>query len=152
MSNNEKQGQYPPQQQQQQPHQPYQVYPAAPAYPTGTGQYPMYAMPQQQQPAGGFPQEPPPPYTPPQQQQYGQMGGYPHQQPYQQQPYPAPNSTVVVPNAFDAGARFGVGSSVNIPPPPPGVAPNAAQIAAMRGDRVVAGKKKGLSSGGSSWF
>ena len=40
---------------------------------------------------------------------------------------------------FDAGARFGGkgGGTMNIPPPPPGYAPNAAQIAAMKGQPVI---------------
>ncbi|TNM86775.1 hypothetical protein fugu_007005 [Takifugu bimaculatus] len=46
--------------------------------------------------------------------------------------YP-PGSTVMVDGGFDAGARFTAGSGVNIPPPPPGHPPNAAQLAAMQG-------------------
>ena len=44
--------------------------------------------------------------------------------------------------AFNAGARFGSGSEVRIPPPPPGVAPNAAQFAQAMGQNVVLGQKR----------
>lgn len=37
---------------------------------------------------------------------------------------------------FDAGARFNGKGPVNIPPPPPGYMPNAAQVAAMQGQSV----------------
>ncbi|XP_018581551.1 DAZ-associated protein 2 [Scleropages formosus] len=66
--------------------------------------------------------------------------------------YP-PGSTVLVEGAFDAGARFGAGSTASIPPPPPGHLPNAAQLAAMQGANVVMTQRKsnffmGGSSGG----
>ncbi|XP_069762521.1 DAZ-associated protein 2 isoform X2 [Narcine bancroftii] len=61
-----------------------------------------------------------------------------------------PQSTVLMEGAYDAGARFGAGASANIPPPPPGCLPNAAQIAAMQGGNVILTKKKGnWISGGS---
>lgn len=41
-------------------------------------------------------------------------------------------------NAFDYRARFDGIAQPRIPPPPPGVAPNAAQIAAMQGHNVTA--------------
>merc|ERR1712130_280408 len=44
---------------------------------------------------------------------------------------------------FDAGARFTARSPPSIPPPPPGVAPTPAQLAAMRGQQVVMGQKEG---------
>jgi len=47
-------------------------------------------------------------------------------------------TTVVVRNAFDSGARFDGSTSASLPPPPPGVAPNAAQMATMQGHTVVA--------------
>jgi hypothetical protein len=57
---------------------------------------------------------------------------------------------VVVPGAFDAGARFDGVAQPNIPPPPPGCAPNAAQLAVMRGQNVVASQRQGnFFSGGS---
>ncbi|KAL7637598.1 UNVERIFIED_CONTAM: hypothetical protein RMT77_012327 [Armadillidium vulgare] len=49
---------------------------------------------------------------------------------------------VYIPGAFDAGARFSNTSPPSIPPPPPGVAPNAAQIAAQCGSNVVTSQKK----------
>ncbi|KAG8227582.1 hypothetical protein J437_LFUL000682 [Ladona fulva] len=64
---------------------------------------------------------------------------------------PAPlRSTVMIPNGFDAGARFdGIAQPV-MPPPPPGVAANAAQLAAMAGHNVALSQKKGsFLTGGS---
>jgi len=72
---------------------------------------------------------------------------------YQYNPYPnlPPNTTVVMPQAFDAGARFDHIARPVIPPPPPGVAPNAAQLAAMQGQSSILGQKKGSwLEGGSS--
>ncbi|XP_018916150.1 DAZ-associated protein 2 isoform X2 [Bemisia tabaci] len=46
--------------------------------------------------------------------------------------------TIILPNGYDPGARFdGIGQPV-IPPTPPGVAPNAAQLAAMAAGQHVA--------------
>ncbi|XP_056418641.1 DAZ-associated protein 2 isoform X2 [Hyla sarda] len=56
--------------------------------------------------------------------------------------YP-PGSTVLVDGGFDSGARFGAGSSGNVPPPPPGCPPNAAQLAAMQGANVIVTQRKG---------
>ncbi|CAJ0967402.1 unnamed protein product, partial [Ranitomeya imitator] len=50
--------------------------------------------------------------------------------------YP-PGSTLLVEGGYDAGARFGAGSSASVPPPPPGCPPNAAQLAAMQGANVI---------------
>lgn len=60
-------------------------------------------------------------------------------------------------HAFDGGARFDAGSQPRIPPPPPGIAPNMAQIAAQQGHNVVLGQKRdswlaGGSSGGVSFW
>lgn len=64
---------------------------------------------------------------------------------------------VVVKGAFDPGARFDHVSQPSIPPPPPGVAPNAAQMAAMQGHNVVGTQKKdnfwfGSAGGGYTWW
>ncbi|XP_028654368.1 DAZ-associated protein 2 [Erpetoichthys calabaricus] len=62
-----------------------------------------------------------------------------------------PGSTVLVEGAYDAGARFGTGSTMSVPPPPPGVLPSAAQLAAMQGANVVMTQRKGnFFMGGSS--
>ena len=60
-------------------------------------------------------------------------------------------------NAFDAGARFDSSSQVRIPPPPPGVAPNAAQLAHANGQNVVLGQRRdkwfmGGSDGGAVFW
>jgi len=47
---------------------------------------------------------------------------------------------------FDSGARFDGIASQSVPPPPPGVAPNAAQMAAAQGQQVFATQKK------DNWF
>ncbi|KAJ8258951.1 hypothetical protein COCON_G00179630 [Conger conger] len=71
---------------------------------------------------------------------------------YPMGPVYAPGSTVLIEGGFDAGARFGPGGA-NIPPPPPGHIPNAAQLAAMQGANVMMSQRKsnffmGGSSGG----
>ena len=55
---------------------------------------------------------------------------------------------------FDAGARFSARSPPSIPPPPPGVAPTPAQLAAMQGQQVVMGQKEGgvMSGSGSGGY
>ncbi|KAK6471154.1 DAZ-associated protein 2-like [Huso huso] len=64
--------------------------------------------------------------------------------------YP-PGSTVLVEGGYDAGARFGAGSSPSIPPVPPGHLPNAAQLAAMQNASVMMSQRKGnFFMGGSS--
>ncbi|KAG0701193.1 DAZ-associated protein 2 [Chionoecetes opilio] len=66
-----------------------------------------------------------------------------------QSPY-APGQNVLVLNGYDSGARFDGMSQASIPPPPPGVAPNAAQLAAASGAHVGVSQKKGsFLSGGS---
>ncbi|XP_078393609.1 DAZ-associated protein 2 [Cetorhinus maximus] len=55
----------------------------------------------------------------------------------------SPSSTMVMNGGFDAGARFGAGATANLPPPPPGCPPNAAQIAALQGGNVVITQRKG---------
>ncbi|XP_078057361.1 DAZ-associated protein 2 [Mustelus asterias] len=65
-----------------------------------------------------------------------------------------PSSTVIVNGGYDAGARFGAGATPNLPPPPPGCPPNAAQIAAMQGSNVVVTQRKSdwLSGGSDGGF
>ncbi|XP_035214278.1 DAZ-associated protein 2-like isoform X2 [Stegodyphus dumicola] len=64
--------------------------------------------------------------------------------------------TVYVPAAatFDAGARFDGHSMPVVPPPPPNVAPNAAQLAMMQGNPVVLSQQKSsfLSGGSGAGF
>jgi len=71
------------------------------------------------------------------------MGAYPQQA----GAYAVPVATVQVPGgSFDAGARFGAGSTPNIPPPPPGSLPNMAQVAAAQGQTVAVSQDK------ANWF
>ncbi|XP_075554213.1 uncharacterized protein LOC142587225 [Dermacentor variabilis] len=52
---------------------------------------------------------------------------------------------------FDAGARFTNLAPARVPPPPPGVMPNPAQVALMQGRNVVVTQRKSnVFSGGSS--
>lgn len=52
---------------------------------------------------------------------------------------------------FDAGARFTNIAPARVPPPPPGVMPNPAQVALMQGRNVVVTQRKSnVLSGGSS--
>jgi len=76
---------------------------------------------------------------------------------YPQQLAGGPPQTVVVQGGFDAGARFDGTSEPSIPPPPPGCAPNAAQMAAVHGHNVVMTQQKssiwtGGSDGGVTFF
>ncbi|MEE6482677.1 hypothetical protein FKM82_013314, partial [Ascaphus truei] len=66
--------------------------------------------------------------------------------------YPS-GSIVIVDGDFDAGARFGAGTSANLPPPPLGCPPNAAQLAAMQGANVLVTQRKGnyFMGGYSMW-
>ena len=77
--------------------------------------------------------------------------GYPPQQPASKYPtqaappagaYPAVVQTVAA-GQFDAGARFKPYAPGSVPPPPPGYAPNAAQMAAAQGQNVAVEQKKG---------
>lgn len=84
-----------------------------------------------------------PAYTP--MQYYPSLAAYSYpMQPTQLRP------TIMIPNGFEAGARFdGIGQPV-LPPAPPGVAPSAAQLAAMAGHQVALGQKKGSFLAGGS--
>ncbi|XP_043241142.1 DAZ-associated protein 2-like isoform X2 [Amphibalanus amphitrite] len=139
------------------------MYPSAP---------PAYSVQGPPQPGaqGGPWNEPPPPYSaapgypppvgyPPQGGAHPGQGAYPAQAAFQLAPgmIPVgPGSQVHVMGAFNAGARFDARTRPSIPPPPPGVAPNVAQLAAMSGANVVASKKKndkwGMGAGGGAVF
>lgn len=106
-----------------------------------------------------YPNEPPPPYslTPqnfsphyqPQAQPSIPGVSYPvANQQYIPQQHMIPGQTVMIPDAFDAGARFT--GAVHIPPPPPGHLPNAAQLAVMQGQKVIIGQKKASKFSGGS--
>ncbi|XP_032791738.1 DAZ-associated protein 2 isoform X1 [Daphnia magna] len=116
-------------------------HPAVPPnYSSHTSYIPAQHQPQYQ-PQYQAPMHPPSPYYPPQVQV--------------QQVHP--QATFVVQNAFDAGARFDSTSQVRIPPPPPGVAPNAAQVAQSTGHNVMLGQRKdrffvGGSDGGATFW
>nr|XP_045734642.1 DAZ-associated protein 2-like [Mirounga angustirostris] len=57
--------------------------------------------------------------------------------------YP-PDSAVLVEGGYNASARFGAGATAgNIPCPPPGCPPNAAQLAVMQGANVLITQRKG---------
>jgi len=125
-------------------------------------------------PAYGAPQQPYPgqqqPY-PGQQKPYPGQQAYPSQQPHYQQPnYPQnPNAFTAAPTpqnvtqnynvtyqpapvkqaTFDSGARFDANAQARIPPPPPGVAMNSAQLQAAQGQSAQVGQNKaGFLSGG----
>ncbi|XP_071942329.1 uncharacterized protein [Antedon mediterranea] len=129
-----------------------QGYPAQPGYPQQQG-YPPVHYPHAAA-AGGFQPTPPPGYAP-----QGPQGPPP---PYTAQPqnFAAPpmsqppmppaqlqqGGTLVVQGGFDAGAR----NPTSIPPPPPGYAPNHAQMAATQGQNVVVTQRQGnWMTGGS---
>ncbi|XP_033124248.1 DAZ-associated protein 2-like [Anneissia japonica] len=116
----------------QQIYTPQQPYPTQQVYHQHQGTFQPVVLPQgaqgmgypQQSQAGAMPPAgPPPPYTP-------------QAQVYPPQPMPAP-STVVVQGGFDAGAR----NPTSIPPPPPGYAPNSAQLASTQGQNVVVSQR-----------
>ncbi|ESO94253.1 hypothetical protein LOTGIDRAFT_89443, partial [Lottia gigantea] len=58
---------------------------------------------------------------------------------------PAPHTVVAV-GGFDAGARFNAGAAPVVPPAPPGVVPNAAQMGVSQGHNVVATQRS------TNWF
>lgn len=107
----------------------------------------------------GYQQGPPPPYSVavsqpnsvPTYAHYAHLG-YPYAVPVHTQAGLAyPTTTYVVPAAYDAGARFDGMNRPTIPPPPPGVGPNAAQLAMMQGQgNVVLGQQKGSFLAGGS--
>ena len=63
--------------------------------------------------------------------------------------FPPPAQPGPVTGQFDAGARFSAQAPASIPPPPPGVAPTPAQVAAMQGRQVVMSQKEGGLMNGS---
>ncbi|XP_042215078.1 ras guanine nucleotide exchange factor P-like isoform X3 [Homarus americanus] len=68
-----------------------------------------------------------------------------------------PGQNVLVMNGYDSGARFDGIAQPSIPPPPPGIAPNAAQLAGASGAQVSMTQKKGSfltggSGGGYTFF
>ncbi|KAK3871206.1 hypothetical protein Pcinc_023631 [Petrolisthes cinctipes] len=82
---------------------------------------------------------------------YPAQAAMPAASPYQ------PGQNVLVMNGYDSGARFDGLAQPSIPPPPPGVAPNAAQLAAASGAQVGVSQKKssflsGVSGGGYTFF
>lgn len=79
-------------------------------------------------------------------QYYPSLGAYS----YTMQPTAQLRPTIMIPNGYDAGARFDGISQPVIPPAPPGVPPSAAQLAAMAGHQVALGQKKGSFLGGGS--
>ncbi|KAI1300022.1 DAZ-associated protein 2 [Halotydeus destructor] len=150
------------------PPPPYSEKPPAPFHQPMSGQpypgqpYPGQPMPGQHMPGQQMPGHQYQPYGQPGPQynyHIPQQGGYQYQHPTAHIPPAAPGqqSTYVIADAFDAGARFDGTARPNIPPPPPGVAPNAAQIAQAQGHNVVAGQKdrkflEGGSNGGYTFW
>ncbi|XP_045592161.1 histone-lysine N-methyltransferase 2D isoform X1 [Procambarus clarkii] len=68
-----------------------------------------------------------------------------------------PGQNVLIMNGYDSGARFDGIAQPSIPPPPPGIAPNAAQLAAASGTQVSMSQKKGSflnggAGGGYTFF
>ncbi|KAH3703240.1 annexin A7-like isoform X2 [Dreissena polymorpha] len=141
------------------PKAPQAGYPQQGAYPGGSypqNQYPSgypYQQSPYDQPMAPPPyQEAPPPYAqsqqyPPSSSQYPPSSGMApppaSYYPYQQMPQP---QTVLAPGLFDSGARFDGISQQRVPPPPPGVMPNHAQMAAMQGHHVVGTQQS------ANWF
>ncbi|XP_076309289.1 DAZ-associated protein 2-like [Tachypleus tridentatus] len=68
-----------------------------------------------------------------------------------------PGGTVYLPAGYDPGTRFDSHGMPVIPPVPPGVAPNAAQLAMMQGNSMMVGQQKsnyllGSNSGGYTFW
>ncbi|XP_022253806.1 DAZ-associated protein 2-like isoform X2 [Limulus polyphemus] len=68
-----------------------------------------------------------------------------------------PGGTVYLPAGYDPGARFDGHTMPVVPPVPPGVAPNAAQLAMMQGNSMMVGQQKsnyllGSNSGGYTFW
>lgn len=95
---------------------------------------------------------------PPGAQQFWVMPQQMQQMPYMQQQGFDPGRVFVDPSdpntlhyeGFDAGARFSNLAPPRIPPPPPGVPPNPAQLAHMQGQNVVVTQRKSNWIGGGS--
>lgn len=90
-----------------------------------------------------------PPYNPMQAAYYSPLAAYAYPG---MQPAAAPQfrPAIMMPGTYDTGARFdGIAQNV-IPQSPPGVAPNAAQLAAMAGHGVALTQKKGSYLAGGS--
>lgn len=137
-----------------------QQQPTAAAYPTNPslpGAYPSTSQNPYPPIQGGAydPQTPPPVYP-----GYTQPGYAQPVPPSQVPPGPQTKGVVqpqtAVMGQFDAGARFDPNKPVTIPPPPPGVAPTSAQIAAAQGQNVVMTQRKADSlmgsDGGYTWY
>jgi len=137
-------------------------------YPTASGAPPYYQ--QGQQGMAPYPNYAQPPQAP-NHASYPYPGGPMPKAPMGQQPptgyapYPKGPSVAPYPQSappvasgqFDAGARFTPYAPASIPPPPPGCAPNAAQMAAAQGKTVVTSQKeggffKGSGSGGYTFW
>ena len=75
----------------------------------------------------------------------------------QQPPPPYYTQPIAQGGQFDQGARFDGVAQARIPPPPPGVQPTAAQMAASQGQSVVMTQEKqgtwtDNGKGGYTWF
>ncbi|XP_054751017.1 DAZ-associated protein 2-like [Lytechinus pictus] len=119
------------------------AYPTSGAYP-GQPAYNSQVVPSQQPQAYSAPPPgagyagAPPPYSATASPPPASQAGYPQAPVYQP---PAQAQAVVVNGGYDAGARFNSRNPPSIPPPPPGCAPNAAQMAASTGQNVVMGQR-----------
>jgi len=138
-------------------------------YPTASGAPPYYQQVQQgMAPYPNHSQQPQAPINAGYPYPGGPMPNAPmgsHQPPVGYAPYPKgpvaspyPQSAAPpVGGQFDAGARFTPYAPASVPPPPPGYAPNAAQMAAAQGHTVVTSQKqggffKGSGSGGYTFW
>lgn len=145
-------------------------YPTAPPVPMATGfyqaQYPTGYYPVAQYPTSYPYQQPfgsggqpvglvqPPPYSQHAPPVYSQYPG----PPVPSAMYAPPPQVVMAPGLYDAGARFDGIAQPRIPPPPPGVAPNQAQMAAFSGSQVIGTQQNSSlwtgnrNDGGYTWF